>query len=56
LHQGSIQIRSARTDTTDLAGIFATRIQQTRITEDLLQIAGEIAQQKYATEAWLRKF
>ena len=56
LHQGSIQIRSARSDTTDLARIFAARIQQTSVTEDLLQLAGEIAQQRYARDEWLRKF
>ncbi|WP_042724660.1 lipoate--protein ligase family protein [Chthoniobacter flavus] len=56
LHQGSIQIGGARHDAIALAGTFATRIEQTEISESVWRSAEEIAQQKYATEGWLRKF
>ncbi len=56
LHQGSIQLGGVRRETASLARMFAAHIQQVAISEDLVEAAGEIAQQKYATEGWLRKF
>jgi lipoate-protein ligase A len=56
LHQGSIQIDGASGDATPLAGAFAPRVQRVKIREDLWQAAEQIAEQKYATEGWLRKF
>jgi lipoate-protein ligase A len=53
LHQGSIQLPLAGVD---LAKAFATGIRQTSLAPDILQAAHLIAQQKYATEDWLRKF
>lgn len=56
LHQGSIQLGGVRRETASLASTFAAHIQQATINEDLLQAATQIAQQKYATDDWLRKF
>lgn len=56
LHQGSIQLSGARRETASLASTFAPDIQRTTINEDLLQAATQIAQQRYATNDWLRKF
>ncbi|MEP6668149.1 MAG: hypothetical protein ABJF10_03295 [Chthoniobacter sp.] len=58
LHQGSMQLPATAKDqrADGLAETFATHIQRTDITLEVLQAAQQIAQQKYATEDWLRKF
>jgi len=55
LHQGSILL-PGKTATADLAGTFAREIQHTDIATEVLQTAQQIAEQKYATTDWLRKF
>jgi lipoate-protein ligase A len=54
LHQGSIQLPLA--DAQGLAEAFAAVVQRTSITPERIQAARQIAEQKYATEDWLRKF
>ena len=68
LHQGSIQIPldagAVRGEsgllllqgTTKLAEAFADGVRQIEIAPALLQAAEHIAREKYATDAWLRKF
>lgn len=55
LHQGSILL-PGKIASNGLAGTFAREIQPACITTDILQIAQQIAEQKYATSEWLRKF
>jgi lipoate-protein ligase A len=54
LHQGSIQ--ASLSDRVGLAEIFAGRVQRKEITRELAEDAHQIAQEKYATPHWLRKF
>lgn len=56
LHQGSIQAAGARHETATLASAFSPHLQLAEIDDSLLQAAYQIAQEKYATDAWLRKF
>lgn len=58
LHQGSIQLpATAKVQrVAGLAETFAADIQYTKVTPPILQAAQQIAQQKYATEDWLKKF
>ena len=60
LHQGSIQfpysMLGAERGTRNLAGALAREVRQTEITPTLYQAAQRIAQDKYATNEWLRKF
>jgi len=58
LHQGSIQLPPTEESrhAIGLAETFATHIQRMDITPADLQAAHRIAQLKYATEDWLRKF
>jgi lipoate-protein ligase A len=57
LHQGSIQFSiTAEDQHAGFAKMFAPHIQSSNITPQILQAAEQIAQQKYATEDWLRKF
>lgn len=55
LHQGSILL-PGKTTSGDLAGTFARQPQHTDIDSDVLQTAQQIAEQKYATADWLRRF
>jgi len=63
LHQGSIQVpHSAERGSFSLAtannfaSAFAHEVQQAKITDALQESTQQIVQEKYATEAWLRKF
>jgi lipoate-protein ligase A len=59
LHQGSIQLPHSSDHQgafTDLAHAFTSAVRQTGISCDILEAANLIAQEKYATEEWLRKF
>lgn len=55
LHQGSILLPVVTTNR-ELAGAFAQNIERATLTADIIQSAQQIAEQKYATVEWLRKF
>jgi lipoate-protein ligase A len=55
LHQGSILLPSVKTNR-DLAGAFANNVERMSLSPEIIQAAQEIAEQRYATSEWLRKF
>jgi lipoate-protein ligase A len=64
LHQGSIRLADddrgstllSSVDTREFAHRFAQEVRAREITAALLQSAQQIAEEKYGTESWLRKF
>jgi len=55
LHQGSILLPGVKSEQ-ELARAFAQNIEQAPLTADIIQAAQQIAEQRYATSEWLRKF
>jgi lipoate-protein ligase A len=57
LHQGSIQGLPAHEGLAErLAGAFGDTADRSVLEEDTLSVAAQLAREKYATEAWLRRF
>jgi lipoate-protein ligase A len=55
LHQGSILL-PGKTESEGLAETFAREIQRAELTAEVVHTAQQIAEQKYATSEWLKKF